>query len=184
MRPSTDYKIDLTDIPKSERREMKKTISPILLTSVLIGLILSVSCANKNPVISKELQNSVPFQIIIPSYLPNDIKNSVPILEGPWVNSPSANVTSLQVVYNTGGSANKSIIIDEQNLPVYGELVSGDTIFILNNIQIEEGPFYTSGAENLTGSMYTWNSGNLNFIVQIVGYSETESRKIIRSMIQ
>ena len=163
---------------------MKKTMKPIGLTLALIELILLTSCSNKNPIMSKELQSSVPFQIIIPSYLPNDIKNSVPIFEGPWVNSASANVTSLQVVYNTGGSANKSIIIDEQNLPIYGEPVSGDTIFILNNTQIEEGPFYTSGAENLTGSMYTWNSGNLNFNVQIVGYNETESRKIIGSMIQ
>ena len=164
----------------------RKQIILFILGTLLTSFVLACKPTSTQTsfAVPKDFQSNVPFQIIIPSYLPQDIKNSVPIFEGPWANSPTISVTSLQVVYNTRGSANKSIIIDEQNLPVYGEPILGDTIFILNNTQIEEGPLYTSGAENLTGSMYTWNSGNLNFIVEIVGYNETESRKIIGSMIQ
>jgi hypothetical protein len=163
-----------------------KKIVRIFMTLMLVSIIESCSTAKagNNQVISKELQSSVPFQIIIPTYLPSDIKDITPIIEGPWANSPAINVTSLRLVYNAGETSPKSIIIDEQNLPVRGDPIVGDTIFILNNVQVEEGPFYTSGAQNLTGKMYDWNSGNLNFTIDIVGYDEIEARKIIDSMIQ
>jgi hypothetical protein len=172
----------LTDWDNVKRKHLILFILGTLLTSFTVAC--NPASTQTSFEVPRNFQSGVPFQIIVPSYLPNDIKNSVPIFEGPWANSPSVNVTSLQIVFNTGGPTNKSIIIDEQNLPVYGEPIPGDTIFILNNTQIEEGPLYTSGTENLTGSMYTWNSGNLNFIVEIVGYNETESRKILGSMVQ
>ena len=151
-----------------------------VLTTTSIDIITSTT-----PTIFKELQNRVPFQIVIPSYLPDDIKDRTPLIQGPWADFPSENITSLRITYGKGGEPPKTIIINEHNSPTSNVL--GKIYFEINGIQIYEDPFEMAaldGSQILHGLDYNWNLNNVHVEVGIVGYEKLECRKIVGSMIK
>jgi hypothetical protein len=159
----------------------------LFLSLILIACLFIVSCkpntAGITPVISQELQNSVPFKIVIPSYLPDDIKNHIPLIQGPWTDTPAPDITTIHITYQKGGEPVKMIIIDEENSFIEQDLGPEGTSFIVNGTTIGEGPSQMGGSQILNGLIFAWNTSDIHYAVQIYGYQDAESRKIICSMI-
>jgi hypothetical protein len=80
----------------------------------------------------------------------------------------------------------KMIIIDEQNRAVdYSILPEEGMVFQIKGIQIIEKPSGILNPSNeIDGSTYGWNLNDINYRVNILGYDQTESRKVVESMIK
>jgi hypothetical protein len=162
----------------------KKMIALGIIAFVFLFWITSCNptTPNTTKTIFKELQNRVPFQIVLPIYLPTELKNHIPLIEGPWVNTPTENITSLRITYQKGGEPPKMVEINEKNSPSTSS--PADTFFEINGIQIGEYPLEMVGSQILHGLGYNWNSDNINCQINIFGYEQAECRKIIASMIK
>jgi hypothetical protein len=158
----------------------------IFIFVTVLSLLVIVSCRPNSPYTTpvnfKELQKNIPFQITIPSYLPDDIKNHTPLIQGPWADTPTENITSLRITYQKGGEPPKMVEINENNSPSSSSPT--DTFFEINGIQIGEYPLEMAGSQLLHGLGYNWNSDNINCQINIFGYEQAECRKIIKSMIK
>ena len=152
---------------------------------IMLPLLYSSSCKPRSDdaEILKEFQKSVPFQIILPSYLPDNLNNHTPLFQGPWADTPTVNITSIRMTYEGGL---KMIIIDEQNRAVdYSILPEEGMVFQIKGIQIIEKPSGILNPSNeIDGSTYGWNLNDINYRVNILGYDQTESRKVVESMIK
>jgi hypothetical protein len=159
-----------------------KTLKKVIFAAILVILIMcAASCKQASgtttPVISEQLQNSVPFKIIIPLYLPDDLKTRTPMIM-PGYDDPDG-ATTLRIIYSF---RTKMIIIDEQNMGPVNYDGQGKGAYIeINDTQIYEGP--SESIELGNGFIYSWNISDINFNVLVFGYDQSNARKVIKSMI-
>jgi hypothetical protein len=138
----------------------------------------------------EKLQEEVPFAIVVPTYLPDDIGPDPYIVQGPF--KVDEEILWIEIEYQKRGGSGKVIIIDEQNSMFY---VNADwasyperTYLDIAGIKVREEtteavPYPTDEPINY-GFRYVWNKGGTDFLVDIFGYEKDECRKIIESMIQ
>jgi|WetSurMetagenome_2_1015567.scaffolds.fasta_scaffold74020_2 hypothetical protein len=187
---------------------IRKTIinSSIKVTSILSIIVvlslLNIACSNKGLTQSisptywttwysnpknyattdfKIAQNNTPFTIVVPSYLPGDIK-TLPIYQG-RAKSNFIDDEPVTISYYCKGSA--MVIINEYNYTVDNFFADNSTYLMYGQVRVMEDPM-TLISKNVTtirGYFYEWNKNGANFRVTVSDQDKSEGRKVIESMI-
>ena len=135
-------------------------------------------------------QNEIPFIILLPTYLPDDI-DPFPYIEGPVGGINSENIiTQIRVQYHDKSRANYRIFIDESNEEVT-MLPNPDAeyaYFSVNGVRLLEHEsvsvsFSQDGIENIRGLLYSWNQNGIHYEVCINRYNSGIARRIVESMV-
>lgn len=182
----------------------KRPINNILLFSTLMfsGLILT-SCSTEGQTSTYEtywresslgdvetndlerLQELVPFEIILPEYLPEELENYHPDLGY----SKDVNVTGeifIDVFFWTTQSP-KRIIIEEFILPGLEDFLSTNDEFQYNILNFKDTKVLERVLEKTfhgqIAYIYRWIMNDVNYQMEIEGYSQDEARKVAESMI-
>jgi hypothetical protein len=172
-----------------------------LILALLITLLYVYGC-NNNPKFDtywfqdpngffhtndvKQAQEEIPFNIIIPSYLPEDIDLNMMEIYGPIKRTIGDHVIGIEVdityvseeyrilIYedNTGAIVNPNPELEQVVINIAGEKVLQQVAQALSASGIEEG------------IRFDWNYKELSFTVKVYGLTEDEGIKIIESMIK
>jgi hypothetical protein len=130
---------------------------------------------------AERLQKVVPFKIIFPKYLPEDLKAYPPELTKMTL---ADSVTEIRISYQPlSGSGYIDI---EENDSVTEWVPNEDHTYldISGTRVLEEKGFYARpGYSDVPNMNYMWNRDNIDFRVIVTGYDKTEGRKIVESMI-
>lgn len=136
------------------------------------------------------LQKELPFTIILPEYLPDELKSIQPRL----VLDKETVVGELDIHYSSSESVmelNITEYLPSKPLPpgMLGALNPDYTPITLAGIQVFEaqgnGQVFRGGKAISEGFIqYMWDKNNLHFNSEVYGYDQTESRKIIESMVK
>ncbi len=185
-------------MPKSINKgiEVRKSISSAALLCAVLLMPLLLSCSFEGEDITvfntndlESIQKEVPFTIILPAYLPEDIGLYTYMLQGPF--NVGEGVLLGTIEYQKQGS-DEDIIIEEQNssfnIYSYPAADSESTYLDINGIKIleEKDPeeLYPPNTPTKYGFGYSWNKNGTDFSVTISGYDQDECRKIVESMIK
>jgi hypothetical protein len=136
------------------------------------------------------LQNIIPFTLVFPKYLPEDIRiYPVWLTEENDADHPGAVIVTLE--YNSRKSNYyQNIEIIESNGLNWGineEMFTGYLDFsgVKVSEQINRSPFYSTTLPNQQYQyIYQWEVDGVSFSCSIDGYDQTESRKVIQSLIE
>ncbi len=156
-----------------------KTTNVILLLFLLLSM---AACKNNNFTIPSDIQSQVPFKVILPTYLPTELANREPLIQGPFSDVSDDNIVSLTITFQRGGDEPKFVIIEEQNQPL--TLISPNntgSYLSIKGIQVFED---TISFVTMDGWVYNWNVNETNISVKIIGYNQNVRTKIIESMIK
>jgi len=120
----------------------------------------------------EKLQKIVHFKIVLPKYLPEELKALAPHLIKLTGESP----TDIRILYQT---IEGEIRIDIEEVDMVKNWMP--------NLETEYTYLDISGVRILEDKLpdlnYMWNRGNISFSAVITGYNQDEARKIIESMI-
>ncbi len=141
----------------------------------------------------RKIQGKVPFTIILPTYLPNDIGPQPYLVQGPF--KMNGETLLVKIGYQKRGSDNdtfKGIFIEEQNSSFYTNTDSEShperTYLNFRGTKVHEEETeavpYPPGDPVAHGFRYFWNRDGVDFHIDIFGYSKDECRKVIESMIK
>lgn len=175
---------------------MKATVSILCaLISAFVLLIPLSACGpgniSDNPLGDlEEMQKEVPFTIILPTYLPDDIGPYPYMVQGPFKREEETLL--IKIEYQKQGGDSGYIYIEEQNSSFY---VNTDwashpdrTYFDIMGVKVYEETTesvpYPPNEPIDYGFGYLWNKSGTDFLVDIFGYGQDECRKIVESMIQ
>jgi hypothetical protein len=140
----------------------------------------------------QELQQKVPFIIVIPTYLPSEIIPHPISISGPSKGPHSDDSIVIGINYIDKNMDRFIWIIEENFANIYFKPSNPTGTFLdilgINVLQQEtQNQFPDRGskeAEIIRGYYYAWVNNGINVTVSIYGYEEDESRKIISSMIK
>jgi hypothetical protein len=162
-------------------------------------IIIFSGCKGPNPTTSQsndkifqELQQKVPFTIIIPTYLPPEIYPYPSSISGPGKGTHSDYSTSVGIHYMDKNMKKYVSIFEEnyENISFQPSNPSGVFINIagINILQEETQNIIPSldskSGETIQGYYFAWVNNGININVLIYGYDLNESRKVIESMIK
>jgi hypothetical protein len=132
----------------------------------------------------KRAQREVPFTIILPTYLPDDMDPNYPDqIDGP-VKALNYHEVEIKITYIKG---DRSIYISEQNVKlVMAPTEELDPIYLdIAGTKVLRQKAQMAGSSGITeGLVFDWNQNGLTFAVQVFSVSEEEAVKIIESMIK
>ena len=140
------------------------------------------------------LQKEVPFKIIFPEYLPDNIITNYPPALVLSPNPDPTIDTKVSIRYQSLISP-KEINIEEIASPYISAWAETEqntlkdyTPFNFAGVTIYEKKSSISASPDKEAStsvlIYSWIWKNINFMVDITGYDQAESRKIVESMIE
>lgn len=183
----------------------------LLLSTILIASIYLLSCNSSNDTengiywerlhdgkfITNDIeraQKEIPFKIICPTYLPNNLETP-PRLVGPLTGITPNNEVGIEITYQTEGPICDGLIrIEKRNvliaLPNIGDSICCDSFNISGNevVQCTSIEQFSSSDGEITCSRFDnyWRDvkKGITTTVIIYGYNGSESLKIIESMIQ
>lgn len=146
----------------------------------------------------KELQEKVPLTIILPEYLPGGLKSYNIELAFFYEPNYYGKVPTLRILLDSLSSARDVRLIEGRAQDEYPPISSTDslaerlpdyTAIELAGIEVLEhsgiGTVVRSDQQTQVSSFkYLWLQNDLLFSVDVLGYDQSESRKIIESMIK
>jgi hypothetical protein len=160
-------------------------VAAIILSICSIGLLTACGSnidiqGNIHTSDLNEAQKRVPFQIIIPTYLPADVDNKPEIIVPA---SATQNETKVEIIYN--GKNNTVIQIFQSNV-LYSQLDPSlnpqITVLNVDNVEVHAEPANML-VPNLSGFNFNWNQGNKHYQVVIFGFVFVEGTNVIKSII-
>ena len=171
---------------------MKTTSILCALIGAFVLLIPLSACGISSNHLSdlEAIQKKVPFTIILPTYLPDDLGPDPYMVQGPF--KIDEEILVIEIEYQRQGGDSGYIYIEEQNSLFY---VNADwalhpdrTYLDITGIKVQEEmteavPYPTNEPINY-GFRYVWNKSGTDFLVDIFGYDQDECRQIVESMIQ
>jgi hypothetical protein len=127
-----------------------------------------------------EFQKVMPFTIILPKYLPENIRSTKPTFQ----NSISDNQSSIVIGY-TNKESDYEVYLEEGNRVVIAAPSKNSVFLTIKKIQIREEPYTErrSTEKSITGFRYDWNNNNVQYMLLICGYEQNECRKVLESLI-
>jgi hypothetical protein len=171
-------------------------ISCVLFIILFFFLFCSCGKLSHSTDITSEIarvQKEVPFEIVIPAYLPKEKHTYLSAISGPTFNTIPYESVYIGLTYQEKGTDNL-IWISEENrtsIPIPSNESSVFIYFTSIKVLEEETELIwptssedTSEPEALSGFHYAWNSKGIDFEVIICGYEKDECRKVIESMIK
>lgn len=164
---------------------MNKVLKIISFISLCCALILVTGCINAQTEANnaiKNLQKSVPYPIIVPTYFPKGIR-PIPSTVSDPENDPMNNALDVEIIY--GNTNNKQIVLIEENYYSTLVLTNPGGTFTKNGIDVTYEEVSTSSAtEIIHGFLFGWNNDGVNFQLRIYGYDQAEGQKVVESMIK
>jgi hypothetical protein len=129
------------------------------------------------------LQNIVPYHIVIPDYLPEEVRTS-PVMYIKSVGMNSKNDVDVQFSY---WNSPKSVQIEEDNYSSNHVLdtQNGESIQMIDGIEVLQIPLqnFVAGVKVEVNS-FLWNKNGVSYSVDVWDYSVDEGLKIVESMIK
>ena len=137
-------------------------------------------------------QKEIPFIIILPTYIPDDIPSYPYMIEGPVRGTYPEDEIGIIVSYIANYVDGPTVYIKELNrvVVVYPPPNSEAIYLDVGGIQILEHKTsilevsHSSGSENVPGFSYTWNRDEISFDVGVYRFDRDDARRIIESMIR
>jgi hypothetical protein len=137
-----------------------------------------------------EVQQNIPFEIVLPTYLPGNMESP------PWISVPTGNnsegdfylVLLNYISAEPDADYTSSMIIRELNQP--GNIDFGEEGYgydVIDGVEVK----WSSNSmpeKNKTSDIrfcqFFWNQGDTGFTVTIYGFTQSEAMKVVTSMIQ
>jgi hypothetical protein len=140
------------------------------------------------------LQKEVPFTIILPEYLPDGFKSYELVMTMHKIDQ----VVNLRIMYYYLTKAGEIQILESEPsdpyprpLPpgLFAKMNPDYTPIDLGGMEVLENIgfddiIWSGQKTRLSSLQYIWEQNNLHFSVDIIGYDQVESRKIIESMLK
>ena len=130
-------------------------------------------------------QQEIPFTIIVPTYLPDNLDPDSPYEIGGPLNDSSENENiTVWISYRAEG---EHIIEIEENSETFIMLPTSEfnPIYLdIAGVQVLQQETYLYGGTTIEGIRFDWNQGGLTFSVLVFSYSQEEAIKIVESMIE
>ncbi len=137
-----------------------------------------------------EAQQNVPFQIVLPAYLPGNMEPP------PWISGPAGNSSDgdyLIVALNyisaePDADYTAYLSIQEANQP--GDIDFGQEGYgydVINGVDVKwsSAPMSEKNkSSDIRFCQFFWNQGNTGFTVTIYGFPQSEAMKVVTSIIQ
>jgi hypothetical protein len=178
---------------------MNRILQIVLLASLSI-VLFSGGCQNVTTTQPKEIwttdqagnintnnleriQSITPFTIVIPKYLPEELKKyPVWVIKENYVDSPET--TTIRLQYDNRSSTNtKFVDISENNAIETGFFkISKHNDIVVSGIEVSE--VERVGNTQFAENTHEWDFNKIHFSCNVIGYSQTEARKIVASMIE
>jgi hypothetical protein len=164
---------------------LNKVLKIISFISLCCPLILVTGCVNAQTEANtaiENLQKSVPYPIIVPTYFPRGISLVPSTITEPATDN-NLNAVYFEIQY--GHNADKIIILDEENYYFTLTPTNPYNTFAKNGVDVTYEVTYNGGSEGTNqGFLYVWNSDGVNFRLSIYGYGQDEGQKVLESMIK
>ena len=130
-------------------------------------------------------QQEIPFTIIVPTYLPDDLDPYKPYIINGTVKDASENENiEVWISYRAEGEL---IIEIEENAQPFIMLPNPDLnpVYLdIAGIQVLQQETHIYGEDIIDGLSFDWNQNGLTFRVLVFSYSQDEAIKIVESMIE
>ncbi|MFC1974074.1 hypothetical protein ACFLU2_01810 [Chloroflexota bacterium] len=140
----------------------------------------------------EDAQKEVPFNIIVPTYLPHNL-DKYPAIIGPVKEAWLKKERGLEMHYKAlEGIEQGQVEILEYNWPVTGldpGLNLGHVYVEIAGVEVVEKEHNLSpiisgkGQIDLWGYVYWWSQDNIYFEVAVYGYDHSEAIKVVESMV-
>ncbi len=176
---------------------MNKMVKTLLPVVCVLTLLLSCKTLDRTTPTSgmgtiEELRKQVPFTIIVPSYLPDDVSPYPVGILGPGKGPSSDNSVMVGFGYTKSGTDAKFIDIYEENCEVAFHPSRPSSIYLdIAGTQVLEqeselalASKSPSGSATMRGYFYAWSRDGINCKVTIYGYGQGEGRRVVESMIR
>lgn len=128
------------------------------------------------------LQRATPFKIVVPRYLPDELA-SVPVMYSKTIGLNSKNDVDIRFSYPSGI---KGVDIEEVNYAltwIPNDKMENTYLDIAGTKVLQAKSQNVRQSTLVTTFFYTWYRNRISFAVDVWDYDETESRKIVESMI-
>jgi hypothetical protein len=130
-----------------------------------------------------EVQKSVPFTIIIPKYLPSNVRSIKPSFQDSIADTERIVAVSYEL------EQSEYYIRIEEGKRVHTTVPLKDSfVFSINGIQVIESKSNTYLLHYepvyVTGFRYDWNRNNIQYNLFIYGYEQNECRKVVESLVK
>lgn len=170
--------------------KMKTTAIVLILLVVLLAPLLSCGSKNEGNISSDiaMLQKEIPFSIVLPEYLPNDIRQYHPKVEGPIELSDGS--VWIRITYAVRGGSMNTIILEEIGCSDANFRQNPDEEYIeiggvkVSEMESESSIYPSTPTMTIRQIIYSWSRGGVCFVVTVYGYGREEAIKVIASMIQ
>jgi hypothetical protein len=136
-------------------------------------------------------KEEIPFNLILPTYLPDNIKPYPYMIEGPIEGACLEEEVEIRVTYFPEEVSDYSIYIVELNRPITMLPTPDSRATYLDIVgfqvlkQVTLGSVISSsGKRYIPGLNYSWNQDSVHFDMIVDGYDRDEARKIVKSMIE
>lgn len=136
----------------------------------------------------EEAQQNIPFEIVLPTYLPSNIK-SPPWILGPFGNNSNGiYLTTLNYISAEPDiKATASIMIQESNQLENDSAKTGYHSEAIDGVEVLwcSSPMpNTDKALDISFCNFIWNQGNIGFNVSIQGFPQAEAIKVVTTIIR
>ena len=137
-----------------------------------------------------EAQQNLPFQIVLPTYLPGNME-APPWISGPVGNNSNGDFYLVSLDYISAepdADYTAFMMIRESNQP--GSIDFGQEGYwhdVIDGVEVKwsSTPMPEKNkASDIRFCQFFWNQGNTGFMVQIYGFPQSEATKVVTSMIQ
>lgn len=125
----------------------------------------------------EKAQEEIPFEIILPAYLPSNIRH-LPKISGPLLSTSHGKNVEVTISYIASENQEGWIHIIEGDFPV---LPPGTDDPVIKSTNIRDVVVYYSGGNELK---FYWNLSGIGFDVWIGNYSLDEALAIVTSFIE
>ncbi len=131
-------------------------------------------------------QQEIPFTIIVPEYLPDNLDPYSPyLIEGPVKGSSGTEDIEIEVSYKAENKPRIDIIENSENILMLPSPDADPVYLDIAGIQVlqQEDNMYGYNI-NIDGLRFDWNQSGRTFMVRVFEYSQDEGIKIVESMIR
>jgi hypothetical protein len=130
-------------------------------------------------------QQEIPFSIIVPEYLPDNLDPYSPyLIEGPVKSSSGKEDIEVEVSYKAENKPRIDITENSENILMLPNPDADPIYHDIGGVQVLQQDDTIYSTPPIEGLRFDWNQSGRTFSVSIFDYSQDEGIKIVESMIR
>jgi hypothetical protein len=167
---------------------MNKKYFWILVVFYILVQCCILGCGNTQADYSAQVaiaQKNVPFRIVVPTYLPPNMKNYPISISPPDKGTISDNSIIMGIRFAAKDSNNYILIYEESEDIIVNDVPSyyEEHVYLdINGIKVLEEK--AGGFTIVENYDYNWNQNGVHFKTEIAGNNQAECRKVVESMVK